>query len=82
MLAAMPAHGIQSVARNEVLGVYLKRMTEDFACKQLCLQQLMRAQGIVCLEAPQEGRKEILVMRATTEVDWHGNVWSEHINQP
>ena len=24
-----------------------------------------------------EGRKEILLMRATTKVDWHVNVWSE-----
>ena len=29
-----------------------------------------------------EGRKEILLMRATTEVDWHVNVWSEQINGP
>ena len=25
---------------------------------------------------------EILLMRATTEVDWHVNVWSEQINGP
>ena len=29
-----------------------------------------------------EGRKKILLMRATTEVDWHVNVWSEQINGP
>ena len=29
-----------------------------------------------------EGRKEILLMRATTEVDWHVNVWSEQISGP
>ena len=30
----------------------------------------------------EEGRKEILLMRATTEVDWHVNVWSEQISGP
>ena len=29
-----------------------------------------------------EGRKEILLMRATTKVDWHVNVWSEQISGP
>ena len=29
-----------------------------------------------------EGRKEILLMRAITEVDWHVNVWFEQINGP
>ena len=29
---------------------------------------------------PLEGRKEILLLRATAEVDWHVNVWSEQIN--
>ena len=29
-----------------------------------------------------EGRKDILLMRATTEVDWHVNVWSEKISGP
>ena len=29
-----------------------------------------------------EGRKENLLMRATTEIDWHVNVWSEQINGP
>ena len=29
-----------------------------------------------------EGRKEILLMRATTEVNWHVNVWSDQINGP
>ena len=28
-----------------------------------------------------EGRKEILLMRATTKVDWHVNVWSEQISE-
>ena len=28
-------------------------------------------------KARKEGRKEILLMHATTEVDWHVNVWSE-----
>ena len=36
-----------------------------------------------CLyENQMEGRKEILLMRATTEVDWHVNVWSEQISGP
>ena len=30
----------------------------------------------------QEGRKEILLVRATTKVDWHVNVWSEQISGP
>ena len=29
-----------------------------------------------------EGRKEILLIRATTKVDWHVNVWSEQISGP
>ena len=29
-----------------------------------------------------KGRKENLLMRATTEVDWHVDVWSEQINGP
>ena len=29
-----------------------------------------------------EGRKEILLMRATTKVDWHVNVWSAQISGP
>ena len=29
-----------------------------------------------------EGRKEILLKRATTKVDWHVNVWSEQISGP
>ena len=32
--------------------------------------------------ATQEGRKEILLMRATTKVDGHVNVLSEQINGP
>ena len=30
----------------------------------------------------EEGWKEILLMRATTQVDWHVNVWSEQISGP
>ena len=28
------------------------------------------------------GRKEVLLMRAITAVDWHVNVWPEQINRP
>ena len=29
-----------------------------------------------------QGRKEVLLMRATTKIDWYVNVWSEQISGP
>ena len=45
--------------------------------RQLGSPPLLNGKGM-----PKEGRKEILLMRATTEVDWHVNVWSEQISGP
>ena len=49
------------------------------------IRRLVAPRIVSCDEqvvAAKEGRKEILLMRATTKVDWHVNVWSEQISGP
>ena len=48
--------------------------------QDLSFLSLKKQTYMVC--GRKEGRKEGLLMRATNEVDWHVNVWSEQISGP
>ena len=60
------------------LGIIWQCLCHD--CRRVCWWPFRR-ESLLGMPS-KEGRKEILLMRATTKVDWHVNVWSEQISGP